>query len=244
MRTLVAVLLAGLVGAPAFAAPLTTEDRLSPVCERPIMVVWLHGSRGWKNSWKDGFYEKVDRKWLPRCAKSVFPDIRFSRRFFEHQMPWQMRKDARRLAKQLGKARRAHGELPTVYVGTSRGGLLALYAARRDPHAVFVLNIVGSVNDESQMRQSGMGSYIPQWRRRELAAVSGAGRPTPSLWIYGAQDPYTPIGHARAMHAAYGGPGEFVEVADAGHGIPWKEVVRPLWVDVLERHTGVPEAAE
>jgi dienelactone hydrolase len=116
--------------------------------------------------------------------------------------------------------------------GNSRGGILAIAWAERHPdQSRAVINFVGG------------------WRRTSCATATSvnqalfnryASRAPPSLWLYGARDPFYPLTHSRANFAAFqaaGGRGTFHEFPPPprsdGHQIiyaPW------LWDGTLARY--------
>jgi dienelactone hydrolase len=116
--------------------------------------------------------------------------------------------------------------------GHSRGGILAIsWAAQHPDQARAVINFVGG------------------WRRTSCATATSvnqalfnrdASRAPPSLWLYGARDPFYPLSHSRANFAAFqaaGGRGTFYEFEPPpdrdGHQINY---VPSLWNDVLTRY--------
>ena len=218
----------------AQGAVLVTDRKLATSCETPVMVVWLHGSEGWDGSWGKGFHDTVDEDWLEECAKSVFPEIHYLKGRPMHNAIWSMRSDHEALQKQVAEARAAHGRLPTLYIGWSRGGLMALYAAKRDELAEGVVSVAGTLSAEHKLR--GGKHTVKRWRKRERMILEDGGEaPRLGTWIYGEKDPYTDIGWAREMHRIYGGDGHrFVTVKGGGHGLSWTKTVRPEFSKVLK----------
>jgi dienelactone hydrolase len=109
--------------------------------------------------------------------------------------------------------------------GHSRGGVLAIsWAAQHPDQSRAVINFVGG------------------WRRTSCATATSvnqalfnrdASRAPPSLWLYGARDPFYPLSHSRANFAAFqaaGGRGTFYEIVPLpdrdGHQIAY---VPSLW---------------
>ena len=116
--------------------------------------------------------------------------------------------------------------------GHSRGGILAIaWAAQHPDQSRAVINFVGG------------------WRRTSCATATSvnqalfnrdASRAPPSLWLYGARDPFYSLSHSRANFAAFqaaGGRGSFYEFQPPpdrdGHQIHY---VPSLWSDTLARY--------
>jgi dienelactone hydrolase len=116
--------------------------------------------------------------------------------------------------------------------GHSRGGVLAIaWAAQHPDESRAVINFVGG------------------WRRTTCETATSvnqalfnrdASRAPPSLWLYGARDPFYPLSHSRANFAAFqaaGGRGTFYEFEPPpdrdGHQITY---VPSLWSNVLARY--------
>ena len=76
-------------------------------------------------------------------------------------------------------------------------------------------NVTGTISKEAAV--SGGEKGHEELRRKEIEVLSArASDHPPGVWVYGNEDEYTGIEHARAMHAAAGQGQEFVEM-DGGH---------------------------
>ncbi|MBM3534270.1 MAG: hypothetical protein FJX60_14680 [Alphaproteobacteria bacterium] len=95
-----------------------------------------------------------------------------------------------------------------LLAGQSRGGILSIaYAAKRPELFKGVINFVGG------WMGTGCGWTTTSRINQDLFR-RGATSPLPSLWLYGAGDPYYPVFHSRENFAAFeaaGGKGEFIE---------------------------------
>lgn len=194
-----------------------------------VLVVWLHGSQGWKQSWTEHRRDWHRETSAKNGAVSLFPVIDYGTRIEPAQAKDECEADYLCLQEQLAGSRAVldkHGQtdLPTVYAGVSRGGFLAMYAAQRDPLAAYVLNIGGSLVNEADARYWPVpAASVPVWRQAALdvlqAAHDDGGFSGPLLSMYGAMDLFTPDeGHALAMHKTAGGdPALFHVVPGAGH---------------------------
>jgi dienelactone hydrolase len=94
-----------------------------------------------------------------------------------------------------------------VLAGQSRGGILSIaYAAKRPELFKGVINFVGG------WLGTGCGETTTERVNQDLFR-RGSPSPLPSLWLYGAHDPYYPLDHSRGNFAAFeaaGGKGEFI----------------------------------
>lgn len=115
---------------------------------------------------------------------------------------------------------------PVLLAGQSRGGILSVGYAGRNPEQVQgVVNFVGGWLGEGCDTSADVNQGL---------MAEGAGFPKPMIWIYGDQDIFYSLKHSRANFDAYrraGGQGEFLALdvpgQNAGHsaiGIPglWK----------------------
>jgi len=90
-----------------------------------------------------------------------------------------------------------------VVSGTSRGGILAIAHAARQPDVY-----LGAINFVGGWLGEGCGDYREVNR---ALFVSGATFPGASLWLYGANDTFYSLDHSRSNHDAFldaGGSGE------------------------------------
>ena len=120
--------------------------------------------------------------------------------------------------------RAEHGNKPTLYNGVSRGGVLALLAAQRDPLAGYVIAEAPGVIHE--------GRVSWPWRQqinrqlRVTLAARKADNP-PGVWVWGELDEHSFPATRRALHAA-GGHGQALRILPGvGHEWPpgWRKVV-------------------
>lgn len=102
-----------------------------------------------------------------------------------------------------------------VVGGVSRGGVLAVVQAGREPElAAGVINFVGG----------WVGERCPGWKEINAGLFASGGRyPRPQLWLYGEGDPYYPADKGRAGIEAFrraGGQADFrlVTPLDPGMG--------------------------
>ena len=113
-----------------------------------------------------------------------------------------------------------------VLAGISRGGFLSvLMAAERPDQVAAVINFVGgwlSINDKWSAAENTERMNV----QHRLLAAAGCRAAVPTLWIYGAGDPYYSEATTRAFFAAFlegGGAGEYVFIANHhqkdGHSI-------------------------
>jgi dienelactone hydrolase len=117
-----------------------------------------------------------------------------------------------------------------VVGGQSRGGILAVaYAAQKPELFKGVVNFVGG--------WMGTGCPTATSINQDLFKRAAAS-PLPSIWLYGADDPFYSISHSRSNFATFeaaGGKGEFVEYPKpehtSGHGIITRSAIWSRDVD-------------
>ena len=185
-----------------------------------VMVVWIHGSEGpHPASSIDRFQEAFD-KYAPTRIVLVAPSVGFVKTF-ERTLPLgQMVENQRDVERAVAQAREVHGDLPTVYSGGSRGGFAAIYAAQRDPLAIWVAASYPCLVDD--VRYPGldgrMRRKIEEWREethRRLAERS-ADNP-PGVWWAGERDEVCAAASIQAMHAVAGERAELRVIPWATH---------------------------
>jgi dienelactone hydrolase len=117
--------------------------------------------------------------------------------------------------------------------GQSRGGVLSVaYAGDHPEHIFGVINFVGGWLSDGNLSAKAINETL-------FARGGRFGRPT--LWLYGAKDPFYSIAHSRQNFAAFekaGGHGTFVEYdvpGGYGHGV----IAYPqLWSGSLDNYLG------
>lgn len=113
--------------------------------------------------------------------------------------------------------------------GISRGGVLSIaYAGEHPDEVLGVINFVGG--------WLGTGCGTAAEINGTLFARGGRFR-GPTLWLYGRDDPYYPIGHSRANFATFqsaGGKGDFFEFDLPGKNGHAVDAFPELWADPLE----------
>lgn len=113
-----------------------------------------------------------------------------------------------------------------LVAGASRGGILAIAYAGRQPQGV-----CGAVNFNGGWLGRRMATY-PEVNRAGF--LRGAAFPGDTLWVHGSYDQYYPIAHCRGNFEAFvaqGGRGTF-HALRGGHGL----VEQPaLWSAAVER---------
>jgi dienelactone hydrolase len=123
--------------------------------------------------------------------------------------------------------------------GISRGGVLSIaYAGEHPDEVLGVINFVGG--------WLGTGCGTAAEINGALFARGGRFR-GPTLWLYGRDDPFYPIGHSRTNFAAFesaGGKGEFFAFDVPGKNGHALNAYPELWVEQVEKFVSALEAAE
>lgn len=126
-----------------------------------------------------------------------------------------------------------------VIGGISRGGVLSVaYAGQHPDDVLGVINFVGGWIGTGCGTAAEINSAL-------FARGGGFGGPT--IWLYGRDDPYYPIGHSRSNFAAFenaGGKGNFFEFDVPGKNGHALNAYPELWVEQVEKFMSALDAAE
>ncbi len=118
---------------------------------------------------------------------------------------------------------------PILLAGNSRGGVMAAaYAGSHPDQTKGVINFVGGwIADGCETADTINQSLFQQ----------AAGYDKPTLWLYGADDPFYAIKHSRQNFGVFegaGGKGTFTEVTVSGENNGhWVMAIPPLWSEAV-----------
>ena len=224
-----------MLAASALAAVMWSGGALARI-DDGIMLVFLHGSAGPLSAQSVEMLQSSFDTYAPVPVVVVAPRIDYEVRHIRNPSH-EARRNHRDAMRVVDVAREKHGDLPTVWVGASRGGYAAIYAAQRDELAIWSAAVfpcmLGSLN-----RDAYANSFSNRLRTRSHKVLARrATDNTPGVWLAGGRDEVCAPHHVRAMHDRAGAGMDLIEMPMATHRdlprwwIPMYEFIRSMQAD-------------